>query len=210
MNEERDKLNRVYGRGFHDGMKAAGIQIVKESAMNEAKFNALFRSLSEQAKKVYQAVPMNEKWSTGQVMTELARTVGQREHRVVAGCLRSLMESGLIKEPDPGMWIRVEIRPRVASVSCKTEIEETVQEMPKKETKDMPPINTQPTPQKADTTPLERIGGLSAQVLSIIQSLHQLAADIEAAALEVEEQIEKINKDGEKLKQLQQLLKSLS
>jgi uncharacterized protein YfcZ (UPF0381/DUF406 family) len=208
MSEESDKLNRVYGRGYYDGMKAAAKASSQEITMTETKFNSIYRGVTEQAKKVYSGVPLAEPWTVAQIMSELERLGhGHRELRMVSGCLNSLKEAGLIKEPAPGRWIRIDIRSKqpvpqekvVAISQAKEEKEPPV-----------PAINTQPVPEKSDLTPLERIGSLSARVLTIIQSLHQLAADIEATAIDVEEQIEKINKDGEKLKQLQTLLKSLS
>jgi hypothetical protein len=227
MDDTRKKLNQVYGRGFHDGLKVAGKQLVKEKVMNEAKFQSVFRNVSEQAKKVYNAVPISESWSSSQIMAELARTNRSTEHRVVLGCLASLREVGLIKESATGLWIRTEVRTKqlhsilpykIKDIDAE-ELQPTEDDIkstkeitvkPKKEIA-VPPINTQPTPQKTDPniTPLERIGGLSQQVLTIIQSLHQLAADIEATALEVEEQMDKINKDSAMLKQFQQLLKGL-
>ena len=223
MDDTREKLNRVYGRGFRDGLKAVGKQLVKEKVMNEAKFQSVFRNVSDQAKKVYSAVPITEPWTSAQVMTELGRLNKTTEQRVVLGCLASLKELGLVKEPSIGLWIRTEVRTKqihailpykIKDIEPEEVIEatqpvETIMK-PKKETA-VPPINTQPVAQKADpnVTPLERIGGLSQQVLTIIQSLHQLAADIEATAIEVEEQMEKINKDSAMLKQFQQILKGL-
>lgn len=202
MSEESDKLKSVYGRGYYDGLKAANKQSTKEKVMNETKFNTVYRGITEQAKKVYEAVPLGEHWNVGQIIAEISRLGhGHRDMRSVMGCLNSLKDVGLVKEPAVGMFVRTEVRLKQSDPK-----EKEVKEEPP-----MPAINTQPVPsQKADLTPLERIGSLSAQVLTIIQSMHQLAADIEAAAIEVEEQIEKINKDGEKLKQLQALLKSLS
>lgn len=204
----RQKLNRVYGRGFYDGVKAAIEETPKELTMNESRFNAVYRGLSEQAKKVYQAVPLTESWSVAQIMSELARTSGQREHRVVTGCLSSLRDVGLVRELAGGQWVRVEVRAKVATTHVEPEMPQPPKQEPQKEP-EMPAINTKPAPQQSNVTPLERIGGLSSQVLGIIQSLHQLAADIEATALEVEEQIEKIQKDSARLKQLQELLKGL-
>jgi hypothetical protein len=197
----RQKLNRVYGRGFHDGMKAAIDEPTKELTMNESRFNAVYRGVSEQAKKVYQAVPLNEAWSMQQIMAELIRTTGQREHRVVSGCLNSLRDLGLVREVSPGSWMRIEVRAKVATTN-------TEPETPKKEP-EVPASNTKPAEEKSNITPLERIGGLTTQVLAIIKSMQQLAADIEVAALDVEEQIEKIQKDSARLKQLQELLKGL-
>ena len=179
--------------------------------MTETKFNSIYRGLTEQAKKVYQAVPITDPWSVTQIMNELARTTGQKEHRIVSGCLNSLQDSGLIREATQGQWVRVEVRPKTVTIVKKPQpitAQVSVSDTSEKETT-MPPINLNPPPQKMDTntTPLERIGRLSAQVLAIIQNMHQLAADIEATALEVEEQMEKIQKDGARLKHFQELLK---
>lgn len=76
----------------------------------------------------------------------------------------------------------------------------------------MPTSDTKKTDavtEKTTETALDRIGELSSQVITIIQSLHKLAADIDAAAIEVEEQIEKINKDSIRLKKLQEIFKDL-
>lgn len=180
--------------------------------MNEAKFQSIFRGVSDQAKKVYSAVPITESWTSAQIMSELGRTHKNTQHRVVLGCLASLKELGLIKEPSTGLWVRCEVRTKQIHAITPYKIKDIEpEETPEtKEEPTVPPINTQPAAQKNPTaTPLERIGGLSAQVLTIIQSLHQLAADIEATALEVEEQMDKINKDSAMLKQFQQLLKGL-
>lgn len=208
--DDKRQLKRVYGRGFHDGFKAASKELVEDKVMTETKFNSIYRGLTEQAKRVYQAVPATEPWTVNQIMNELARTTGQRDHRIVSGCLNSLQDSGIVRESSQGYWVRVEVRPKLVVVKKAQPVVEqvSVSETPEKEIS-MPPINTQPAPQKTDVnvTPLERIGGLSAQVLAIIQNLHQLAADIEATALEVEEQMEKIQKDGARLKHFQELLK---
>lgn len=213
--EDKQKFKRVYGRGFRDGHKAAVKEIndqATEKEMTEIKFNAIYRGLTEQAKKVYQAVPITEPWSVPQIMHELSRTTGQKEHRIVSGCLNSLQDSGLIREASQGQWVRVEVRPKTVSVVKKLHpvtVQDTTPEHEPEKKEAMPPINLNPPPQKMDTntTPLERIGRLSAQVLAIIQNMHQLAADIEATALEVEEQMEKIQKDGARLKHFQELLK---
>jgi hypothetical protein len=207
----RQKLNRVYGRGFYDGVQAANEGATKEPPMTESKFNSIFRGISEQAKKVYHAVPIEDSWSVTQIMAELARTTGQRDHRIVSGCLNSLKSAGLVRELPNNTWARIEVRTKVPQAKTVTANAEF--EPPAKETKEpeMPPINTQPVPQKAtaNVTPLERIGGLSQQVLAIIQTMHQLAADIEAVAIEVEEQMEKIEKDTILLRQFQQFLKGM-
>lgn len=213
MNEEREKLNRVYGRGFIDGMKAAGKepvnQLVKEKVMNQAKFDSIYRGVSEQAKRVYQAVPISEHWSSAQVIAELSRTGKGCEQRIVLGCLSSLKDSGLVKEPAVGHWVRTEVRTK--QLHAITPMKTIRAFTPPKEEETTVANNVQPIAQpKSEITALERISGLSAQLTPIIQNLQKLATDIEATAIEIEEQIDKVHKDYAKLKQFQELLKALS
>jgi len=174
--------------------------------MNEARFNAIYRGISEQAKRVYQVVPITDKWSVSQIMTELARINGSKDVRIVSGCLNTLKDSGLVKEVAGGMWVRVEVKIKQPAAVV---IEAVAQP---EDAEPVPAINTkpEPTPVSKIVSPMERIGALSSQALAIIQSLHQLAADIEAAALEIEEQMESNNRDNAKLQQLKELLKGLT
>lgn len=213
--EDKAKVKRVYGRGYFDGFKAAAeCSMDQELMMNEAKFNAIYRGLTETAKKVYEAVPMREIWTVSQVISELSRLgYNRQDHRIVLGCLTSLRETGLVKEPKQGHFVRAEVRLKQA-VTAQPEHNElppqpsqpAETEIPKKEA-EMPQVKAKtPAP---NTTPLERIGGLSAQVLDVVKQLHQLAADIDAAAIEMEEQLEKVKEDNAKLIQLKSLLKSI-
>lgn len=208
MNEEREKLNRVYGKGFIDGLRAAGREPVKEKVMNQARFDSLYRGVSDQAKRVYQAVPITEQWTSAQVIAEINRTGRSCEQRVVQGCLASLKESGLIKEPSIGHWIRTEVRTK--QLHAITPMKTVPKFNPPKEEETPVANNVQPITQKTDATALERISGLSAQLAPIISDLQKLAADIEATAIEIEEQIDKVHKDYAKLKQFQELLKAIA
>jgi hypothetical protein len=202
----KSKTSSVYGRGFFDGLRAAGVPVEKGFSMNEARFNAIYRGITDQAKRVYQVVPIAEKWTVPQIMTELARINGTKDVRIVSGCLNSLKDSGLVKEVSGGAWMRVEVKikqPAVAVIEAVAQPEDA---------EPVPAINMkpEPTPVPKTVSPMERIGALSSQALAIIQSLHQLAADIEAAALEIEEQMESNNRDNAKLQQLKELLKGLT
>lgn len=70
---------------------------------------------------------------------------------------------------------------------------------------------TQPVSQPpAILTPLERIAEISEKVKVAAEGLNRLVVEIESVALETQEYIDKVNKDGAKLRQLQDLLKGLS
>ena len=78
--------------------------------MKQSKFTQLFNGQSSTAKKVYDAVPINEAWDVQTIFAEIVRK-GQRMHReVIHGSLRHLREVGLVKEPKPSHYQRVPVQ----------------------------------------------------------------------------------------------------
>jgi hypothetical protein len=76
----------------------------------------LERNLTEAARKVYEATPINEVWTTSQIGHELARMGRRADIRHIAGCLDSLKKDGLVKEPQPDHWQRIPGRPVLTSI----------------------------------------------------------------------------------------------
>lgn len=158
--------------------------------MNQAKFDSIERGLTHVSRKVFQAVPMREQWTRHQIHAELGRQGVNLTHNVVGGCLDSLRGMGLIREPDRGEFIRVVVRayqpeePKEAALPAST----------------LAPVATKPATHES---PLAVLAGLS-------KDLRGLADRIDAAALDVEERIEALGRDTEKLRQLQALLKGLT
>ena len=153
--------------------------------MTPARHNELLRNLTTAAAKIYAAVPATESWSITAIIGELAR-VGQRpQHSLVAGCLESLRKDGLIKEPQPGQFIRT-------PVSAVTREEPLM-------ANSMPFTPKAPTPKPS---PIERIRLLSSQLMD-------LAAEFDEAATEIESLATKNNADTAKLRALQSTLAEL-
>lgn len=146
------------------------------------------------ALKVLSAVPISEPWSREQIVAELRRTGHVGAVQVVHGCLDNLRGRGLIKEPSAGLFIRVQPRARL---SIDQPDEEAMTE-PK------PPSGAAPMAQSsAPHDPMATLADLAAR-------LRKMAEAVEDLALDVQQQMDSIRADGEKLRQLRELLKGMA
>lgn len=178
--------------------------------MNQSKFETVQRGLTTTARKVFGSVPIAEEWSPGQVRGEMFRQGINMDLRMVTGCLQSLIESGLVTEPKPGLFCRVPVRPRpTAPVAEPAQPRPTVElTLVSPVTPKDPPMAT-PAPAAPITTPLDRLANLAARLRQATTTLTSIAADVENIALEIVEDNERRDEEVKKLRQLQALLKSL-
>ncbi len=154
--------------------------------MNQQKFDQVHRGLSEQAKKVYDCIPIAESWTPAQIMGELhRRSVSLGDFRVVMGCVNLMLDAGIVVEASRGLFKRETIRPKQEQVT-----------KPKKE------IEVKQQTPVAAIDPLDRLS-------SIASRLRDLATDMENAAIELAGQAEKNETETAKMRQLQAILKSL-
>ena len=159
--------------------------------MNQQKFDALFRGISEQAKKVYDCVPIADAWKPAQIMTDLHRkNISMNDYRVVMGCINTMIDAGLIVEGPKGHFKREGIKPKQAD-----EIDLHSRVKTNKEAS-----MTKPTPAKPG--PLDLLGDFASR-------LRALANDAESIALAIASQTETNDAETAKLRQLQALLKSI-
>jgi hypothetical protein len=168
--------------------------------MTPARHNAILSGLTLVATKVFNAVPIIEAWTVNQVISELQRQ-GQsvREHRVVAGCLASMKESGVVTEPEPGYFRRVAVRER------STTKPQPVAKVPPQEQELKLDIAAPSAPAKKPGQ-LDRLGAISAELRQQAKQLTQLADRIDAAAITTEEEIAALGEDSKKLRALQSIL----
>lgn len=138
---------------------------------------------SNLARRVFACVPMQEFWSVGQISNEMHRIEKHNlTKREVIGCLRSLVEAGLVCEA--GM---LTFRSTVKSV------------------KEDDPVMTAPTLKKKTEPKLS----LMDQLFSLATELRNVAEKVEAVAMEVDSAIIEAGKGDEKLKTLQVTLRGL-
>lgn len=149
------------------------------------------------ARKVYDAIPIAEAWSVSQIICELARVGVRHDKRVLEGCLSCLAGSGLVTKGG-GTYRRVSVNERVPAPTVPEEEEVT-----------MPAAASSMPPSKQPANAITHLSNLASRATELATQLRDLADDIEAAAIEVDEQFKMNGEDLQKLKQLQGLLKSL-
>jgi len=169
--------------------------------MKTAKLTAMLQGQTCIARKVFEAVPIQEAWTASQIKNALHNNEASgADLHVIRGCLRELKESGLIREPENGLFRRNEI---------KTAIDHH-KEIPMTRTTSLKSVDA-PEVQK---TSLERMSELSAHLKTLGESfntaLQSIATQLEDVALSIEQEREHNSVNLDKLKQLQSLLKSLS
>jgi len=170
---------RIYGRGLYDGLKQAGIENPKEF-MNSAKQKSIEEGLTGIAKKVYDTMPIGEEVKAHVVVAAIAKLGSRPDYQVVAGCMKSLAESGLVRKITDEVYLRLPPKPKLVR-------------------SDAAPIEPQPP---AEETTLEKIARAAT-------SLRETADELDAIALEAEEALKNASAENAKLVQLKALLKDL-
>lgn len=175
--------------------------------MNKARFDLRYSSLSAVAQKVFHAVPKEEAWAVPQIHNELARKGQNIDRRIVEGCLRALIDQGLITQPSTSIYRQVKVKepsPIQKSeeidymTTPKSALPARMPGPPDAVCKDVPPL-----------PPLDRLSALANSARQMMTALKALSDDIETAALEIAEQMAANEENAAKMKQLQALLKSL-
>lgn len=165
--------------------------------MTPAKQEILMQGQTGVAKKVYECVPINEPWTSFQVMTAMRNLTGSTpDNRIVSGCLVSLVDSGLVKKSGRDQFQRI-------AVDAKQKNQES--SMAKAELK-LEVVSEK----KAQGTPLEMLSELAGEIAGMANNLKRLAGRVEDVALVVEQEREGNAEAVGKLKQLQELLKGIS
>ncbi|CAB4134781.1 hypothetical protein UFOVP274_61 [uncultured Caudovirales phage] len=171
--------------------------------MNYAKFNSIYQGLTSVSRKVYNAVPIGESWTPAWIASEIGRTGTAPEMKIIQGCLTSLKDNGLISETPLGKFSRKAVK--MTPVIKPEEI---------KVFKHKPAVTViKAEPVEEETVEIEsnidKLASLAKRTIEVSNMLKILAADIENAALAIEEQNQARDKENAKIQQLVQLLKSL-
>lgn len=144
-------------------------------------------------KKVYGAVPINEAWPSKSIVAELARQGQVRDFSIIEGCLNTLKEVGLIREVAPGHFQRVKPKPTI-----------------EKEAELMATTPSKTSAESKSTEPVDRLAAIGTKLRGLSQMFLELADDIDEAALAFEEKTSGNDEELAKLRQLKNVLKSLS
>lgn len=88
-------------------------QLLMDSTMSlsPSQHRNLVASQTGIAKKVFECVPIQEPWHISAIVTEVARSSSSRpDTHIVSGCLRTLCDVGLIREPTNGCFQRIAVK----------------------------------------------------------------------------------------------------
>lgn len=169
--------------------------------MTPAKIAGLLQGQTSMARKLFEFVPIADEWTEFQIANEMRRVTGSApDLKVARGCLRDLADSGLIRRRGDQF--------RRSQAQEKTQQKEA--EMPA--AKVVTTLQLKPAA-KAAPSPIEILGDIAGSIValskSVAEQLQQLASRVEEAAIQIEQGQEANAANLQKLKQLQQLLRSL-
>ena len=166
--------------------------------ISKTRFKQMFNTLNAPVKKVYEAVPVSEAWTSTQIIGEISRLgYSMRDSKAIIGCLDTLKRQGLIQEPERGSFIRIEVK------------ETTTFDKFIEETKEKTMATSKPVTQIKQSN-LDRLISLSEKANGLAAQMKSVATELENVALEIEAEIQENSTSAQKLKQLQELLKGVA
>ena len=166
--------------------------------ISQTRFKQVHNTLNAPVKKVYEAVPASEPWTSNQIIGEISRLgYSMRDSKAIIGCLDTLKRQGLIAEPERGSFIRIEVK------------ETTTFDKFIEETKEKTMATSKPVTQIKQSN-LDRLINLSEKANGLAAQMKAMATELENVALEIEAEIQENSTSAQKLKQLQELLKGVA
>lgn len=168
--------------------------------MTPARNKAALQGQSGIATKVYDATPIQEAWTSSRICGQIAKS-SNADLNIVRGCLNTLIDSGLVREPQPDHFQRVPVREEARKEPA---------------TQDRPTLTLAHAHDHASASPpassIDVLAAIAQQLRDMCKQLAAVASELESAALSIEEKASASENDPElvKLRQLQALLKSLS
>lgn len=183
--------------------------------MNEAKMSRLESGINGVAKKVLEAIPYEAPWSKDQIAAEVRRLGYGIDKNVIEGCLDTLRGRGLVKEPERGRFARIRARAPVPSTPLRDALKVAVEKSePAKSKVEVMQTNVRPIqPIKSDV--VDELGKIAERVRMLNQALdadalEAIAKEIDNAAIDVAEKMQKLEAETEAGRKLKDLLKAFS
>lgn len=181
-------MRKSYGRGYHDGIRKANAENEARD-MNKRRMETIVSGLNSALRKTFDLVPAESPWTAAQIVDEAKRTGQCATLQDTKGRLAALVDRGVVSEPERGKFIRTRIR---ESQQTDTEDEEEQQQ-----------VSIEPQAKQPQSSSVED------DLIGIAEELRGLASRIDNAAVKAAEQMESVSADTKKLRQLQDILKSI-
>lgn len=166
--------------------------------MTPERAEALLQGQTAIAKKVYEAIPIQESWALKDICSALTRvTKSTIDMNIAQGCIGKLCDAGLVREASRGRWQRVEVRTKVNLVKADGSLHEVE-------------LKVDDAATEPERGPIAILSEIAVRLGAVCAEIKLIAADIENAALEIEGENAKNDANLAKLRQLQGLLRELS
>jgi hypothetical protein len=194
--------------------------------MTPQKFQRTLDGMTTISRKIFEFVPIGESKTASQIVTAMRNTSTRPDLKTATGCLNSLKDAGLVKEPERGLFVQVvprEIPPGVINyvpppvIPPEAAPNWSKQEMPVP-SKTVVPLAESRAPAERRSfaelagdpplSPAQKFGDLATSLRLKAQNLIRLADDIDAAALEFEQQVEDATTKLQQFNALKALLAS--
>lgn len=183
----------------------ANQQFKRPAEITQQRFSSVFNGLSVVLKRLYECVPIGEKWTAEQVASEFARKVASKPVTEVKKLLNSLDSNGLIVN-DAGLYKRVIVSGNPSTISVAKPVLQGVGDDIIKAT----PATTPFKQPKTKTSSMDILARIAANARTLAGDIKALANDIDEAALEIEQEFQNSEAKSEQLKQLKSLLKGIA
>lgn len=96
---------KIWGAGYHAGLKAKGIESIGQDYMNNTVLAAKYRSLQAYEQKVLAVIPIEEHWTSAEICTEYTKIYGTMITKdKCERALNRLLDHSLVKESCSRYW----------------------------------------------------------------------------------------------------------
>ena len=193
--------------------------------LSQRKVEQVLASQSSIARKIYEIMTVDQKWSVHQVLIEFKNAHGNMpERKVMSGCLNDLTDSGLLKRTGADLYSKTPTRKPPVSKDMVAKVADPIAVSsrapvvvaPKPSTPAIPqptiskevPMVSKPaaTAKQVNKDPLDVLATLVHEALEASNKLVTMAEALETAALELKVEREKNKAYSEKIQRLDALL----
>lgn len=199
--------------------------------LSQRKVEQVLANQSSIARKLYEIMTVDQKWSVHQVLIEFKNVHGNMpERKVMSGCLNDLTDSGLLKRSGADLYSKTPTRkpsvpkdmiakvadpiavssrsPVVAATPKPTVSKPAAPVIPHSTVPKEVPMVSKPasTAKQVNKDPLEVLAGLVNEALEASNKLVTMAAALESVSLELKAEREKTKAYSEKIQRLDALL----
>lgn len=170
--------------------------------MTPRRLEQLSAGLNSLEHNVLGATPIAEAWTVALICSELRRVGRRHDNAHVVAVLNRMKEKGVVREPRPGLFVRVEAR-------ATADEDKPAAPLPDHQEPPMNAIARVPAaPLPAD--PMSAIAELSQRLRANAAEQVALARQLDDLALGVEERLQRESADSQRLRQLRALLTEAS